>query len=63
MNGTILTLNCTVDDRDYIELYVTAKGNINIGVISETDMVLLDVKKAKKLKKALNEYIKSQEEN
>lgn len=63
MSGTILTLNCIENDNDFIELYVTDEGDLNIETFGESHMVLLDVKNAKKLKKALKKYIKSQEEN
>lgn len=61
MIGTILILSCKKNDNDFIELYVTDEGDLSIESFGES--ILLDVKKAKKLKKSLKKYIKSQEEN
>ncbi|MCU5455251.1 hypothetical protein OCA97_14735 [Bacillus cereus] len=61
MYGKYFEVNCIENRNDSLELYVTEGDLLNIEILGGSKMVLLDVKKAKKLKKALKQYIKSQE--
>jgi len=54
--------NCIEDGGDYLELYVTPEGNLNLENIG-AHSVIMDIKGAKKLRKTLKKYIKSEEEN
>lgn len=61
MYGKYFEVNCIENRNDFLELYVTEEDLLNIEILGGSKMVLLDVEKAKKLKKALKQYIKSQE--
>lgn len=63
MYGKYFEVNCIENRNDSLELYVTEEDILNIEILGGSKMVLLDVEKAKKLKKALKQYIKSQELN
>ncbi|MGR5980294.1 hypothetical protein ACT7DJ_28465 [Bacillus cereus] len=63
MYGKYFEVNCIENRNDSLELYVTEEDLLNIEILGGSKMVLLDVEKAKKLKKALKQYIKSQELN
>ncbi|AFQ14645.1 hypothetical protein P9133_31955 [Bacillus thuringiensis] len=63
MYGKYFEVNCIENRNDFLELYVTEEDLLNIEILGGSKMVLLDVEKAKKLKKALKQYIKSQELN
>lgn len=60
-----IEIKCEVDDGDYIKVFGTGQDIIEIDVYQQreyTSTVVMNLKKAKKLKKGLKKLIKSLEE-